>query len=642
VEPAVKLRRAYVPLTLLMAACGSASAEVLRYTENDEGAGTVALGYPVPLPLDTQTATDGFRAYDPLLARLQALALDSDDLHAARIGRTIEGRPIWAFVAGDADATTPSGANESALLIDGTIHAREWASPEVVAGTLEKLLTPEAKPGLRRYVLDTQTVVFVPVLNVDGFLQTQRYPDTTLRTEYAGDPPNWPRDGRMERKNLRDKDDILCAADDPGCAVHDGMNGVDVNRNHDPWWGDSSTGSSADPQSILYRGTGPASEPESRALYAAADLGPAARLRAYLDIHSFGRVFDAVLTGNTRHDAQTQQLADRLRAATHDRYTYSPAAAGGGIGSTDEHFAYSLQVPSYTLEIEPGPQGAVEYGGFGDSHDGFILPASEIARVRDELADTLLLAMVCRAGPPSVQRVEVRRASDAHLVFAGAWTATDTAHRHFVVRVREPLQVETDYRVRVVFDAPMRVRAADGTVKQYRGQHIDLAPTLALEGLDADGQAFSTPITTTTGVWRADADAPEGYARYTDDTLVAPFRIPAGTPVDGARRLAFRIDTTDVCGQALDADPATVADWEDGGWSGYEDDTGSSRTDTGGPDRAERLVDDGSPLFGGSGGGEKGGGGGGAFGLWAALLLLGAGLRARARIRPLPSHRSSP
>lgn len=600
---------------------------MLRYTELSEGTGTIDLGYPVPLPLDTQAATDGFRAYDPLLARLQGLAVDSDDLRAQGIGTTIAGRTVWAFVAGDAGATTPSGALESAVVIDGTIHAREWASPEVVTGTIERLLEPEARPGLRRWLLDTQTIVFVPVLNVDGFLQTQRHPDRVLRTEYPEDPSDWPRDGRMQRKNMRDKDEILCAADDPACVVADGMNGVDANRNHEPWFGDSTTQSSGDPRSIVYRGTSAGSEAESQALYAAAALAPASRLRLYVDVHSYGRVFDGVYTGNARHDANEQRLSERLRAVTSNRYTYAPTPAGRGIGSTDEYFSYHFQVPSYTLEIEPGPNGAVEYHGFGQSHDGFVLPASEIARVRDELADTLLFGMYCAGGPPSVSRVEVRAASDDRMVFAGAWVAGSTTRRHFEVSTREALHAETDYRVRVVFDKPMRVRDDGANVIQYRGQSVALAPVLSVEGLDRNGHAFSQPIAAVASAWRAQPGA-EGYGRYADDAISVGFRLPAGTPPDGARRVNFRISATDACGQPLDADPSTVADWSDGGWSGWENDQGQD-TDTGGSDRAERVVDDGSPLFGD--GSVSGSGGGGAFTLTALLVLLGAGALARRR-----------
>ena len=64
---------------------------------------------------------------------------------------------------------------------------------------------------------------------------------------------------------------------------------------------------------------------------------------------------------------------------------YSPSPADAGIGATDEYFANTYQIPSYTMELEPANSGA-DYGGFGVSHDGFILPNSEVARMRDETA----------------------------------------------------------------------------------------------------------------------------------------------------------------------------------------------------------------------------------------------------------------
>ncbi len=39
-----------------------------------------------------------------------------------------------------------------------------------------------------------------PVENVDGFLQTQRYPDKSLQSTYGPDGDTTPRDGRMRRK----------------------------------------------------------------------------------------------------------------------------------------------------------------------------------------------------------------------------------------------------------------------------------------------------------------------------------------------------------------------------------------------------------------------------------------------------------
>jgi hypothetical protein len=62
---------------------------------------------------------------------------------------------------------------------------------------------------------------------------------------------------RMWRKNLRDNngDGVITTGD-----------GVDLNRNFDYKWGYDNEGSSPDPLTETYRGTGPASEPETRAL----------------------------------------------------------------------------------------------------------------------------------------------------------------------------------------------------------------------------------------------------------------------------------------------------------------------------------------------------------------------------------------
>jgi len=49
-------------------------------------------------------------------------------------------------------------------------------------------------------------------------------------------------------------------------------------------------------------------------------------------------------------------------------------------------------------------------------------------------------------------------------------------------------------------------------------------------------------------------------------------------------------------GQKLDANPSTVADWQDGHWQRYENALGSL-SDSGGIDKSMRLIDDNSALF---------------------------------------------
>jgi hypothetical protein len=617
---------------------------VLTITETSSNTNEIPLGYPVPLPADSLTPVDGFRSYASLRARLAALDTDSGDIAEIEIGRSLTDRPIRAYRLGDADTSTAEGFAEPAALINGGIHAREWASPEVVTGLIERFAENSDDAGFYRYLLDNLSLVVIPVLNVDGFLQTQRYPAQTLQTEYAGDDipdsgpaeyRNYPRDGRMRRKNMRDVDEVLCAAIDEGC-VADGMFGVDLNRNSDSQFFNSGNQNSDDAGSLIYHGASRGSEPETQALYAAADLAPRARLRFYSDTHSFTRVFFGVNTGNIRRDFLTRRLAERMSAATTGdvaRYPYDPSAPNYGIGSTDEYFGFGEQIPAYTLEIEPRSDSSTDgYGGFGYHHDGFILPEAEIARVRSELADAYSIGLYRMTGPPVLLAAEIRRADDDGIVFSARWQRSGSG-RQMQVDAREPLQTGVDYRLWLGFDKPMRTRSAAGAIAQFRGQTAPLAPAIAVEGLDASGAQFREDLQTAASGWLdADGGPPDGRLRYADDAYAIDFRLPANLPLADARRINLRVDVQDLSGQALDANPASVLDWNHGstggstgGWARYEDERGDDDTDTGGIDRTLVLFDDGSAA---------GGGGGGALSLLtilAALALLG--LRV-ARVKP--------
>lgn len=552
------------------------SAVVFRYTESSHTGNDIALGYPVPLPVDSLTPVDGFRSYASLHARHQALDSASARIAGSRLGATANGRDIWAYTLSDADTTTDDGGTEPAMLINAGIHAREWSTPEFATGLLERFAERESETGLYRYLLDNVQLVVVPVLNVDGFLQTQRFPAEVT------DSRDTPRDGRMRRKNMRGVDEDLAS-------LGDNLLGIDLNRNNEPFWA-SSTRSSDSPSSLVYHGPGPASEPETQALQAAATLaGP--RLRLYVDTHSYSQVFITPMTGNGRRDTLAAALAGRMRAVTANRYAYDPGPVGLGIGATDEYFAHRFQIPSYTLETEPGPNGASQYGGLGVSHDGFILPANQVARVRNELADALSLAIYRQAGPPAVLRARVERLDTGAPVFEAVWQRSGAA-RNLVVLTRTALSAG-GHRLRLSFDKPMRVRDAAGAVVDYAGQGVVLAPTLVLEGRRADGTAFSQSLTASSAAWQAGAGQ---FLRYPDDSLSADFELAADSPALSAPLVQLALTVQDFSGQSLDSDPATPVDWGNGAWDGYERDDGSA-SDVGGTDRRLRLKDDGSPLF---------------------------------------------
>ena len=207
----------------------------------------IALGYPVPIPVDTPLPFAGFRSYSGLHTRHQDLAGTSPWTHAIELGQTRTGRTIWIYQLGDADRLTAYGVPEQAMLTNGGIHAREWQSPEVATGIIELLALAEDDHHLLSYLRDNANVMVIPVLNVDGFLQTQRTPGKNWMGTDPDGPEFSPRDGRMRRKNMLGPDEDLLTRDDH-------LLGVDLNRNNPPYWATNLNRSSGDPDSILHRG----------------------------------------------------------------------------------------------------------------------------------------------------------------------------------------------------------------------------------------------------------------------------------------------------------------------------------------------------------------------------------------------------
>jgi hypothetical protein len=154
------------------------------------------------------------------------------------IGTSTQGKPILAVKVTRDAARIPDGRRPSVLYI-GAQHAREWITPEMTRRLMHHVLDNYGgDPAITR-LLDTTELWFVPVANPDGY-------------DYTFTPDN-----RMWRKNLRDNN---------GDGRITNVDGVDPNRNFDAKWGYDNEGASADPANETYRGPGPNSEPESRAL----------------------------------------------------------------------------------------------------------------------------------------------------------------------------------------------------------------------------------------------------------------------------------------------------------------------------------------------------------------------------------------
>jgi len=588
----------------------------------------VTLGYPVPIPVDSLTPVDGFRSYDSLKARHLELAIMLDTVESTRIGQTAFGEDIVAYIMGDSDRTTTLGDPEPAVLINGTIHAREWQSPEVVTGLMETLAQLSSDAGIGQYLSDNLNVVIIPTLNIDGFRQTQRYPE-----RFSADPDQ-PRDGRMRRKNMRYAGGLVDTDLDN---TADNFQGVDLNRNNEHGYGQNNS-SSSDPVSLVNRGPAIASEPEILALQAAATLAPAERLRLYVDVHSFSQIFFAPLTGNARRDELTVELMQRMRAVTSFKYRDGRSNASGvgndAIGTTADYFAYQYQIPSWTLELEP-LNGGQDYGGTAShGHSGFILPDSEVARMRDEQAQTHLLGFYRQAGPPNIVAVEVRGADDGNIVYRADWSGNG-GRRSLEVSTNTALLPGVRYSLWVAFSKPMRWRDENGQIRAFAGQTVGADSGSAR--LEFPGQsAASLPLQINrASVWNAGpGGAPDGYHRYRDDSLSVDFTLPANVAARSAQPVLLVLDNADLSGQKLDGDPATPVSWSGGHWTGFENELGEDG-DIGGLDctisffaatDADANPPTSSPSCKPAPPTSSGSGGGGAL-LWLLPLLAAFSLR---------------
>ena len=583
-------------VTSLLFASSQINAQVLtEWVENKPFGDTtkIELGYPVPIPVDTPEPFDGFRTYAGLHMRHQDLAATTPWVHPEQLGVTHQGRTIWAYRLGDGDLLTVDGFPEAATLTNGGIHAREWQTPEVVTGILELIATHESDDYFYDYLRDNVNMIVIPSLNIDGFIQTQRYPHLNYLQSDIDFPDTSPRDGRMRRKNMLNTDEDLFT-------TFDHLNGVDLNRNNDPYWGNPQR-SSPNPQSLVHRGVTPASEPEIQALDAAGQLGPIDRLRAYTDIHSFSLVSYWLRTEYFRLAKETERLQTTF--SNHHRafpagkwYAFSDINSTSylqGIGSTDEYFTTAYRVPAWGLEVEPSngqafhdplPGGGADYGGTGENgHDGFILPESEIRRVREELAQSFAAVFYRQAGPPSIHSLRMTDSETGAVVFEAEWDTVDNQTRSMYRNQLQALQLDHRYEAWISFDKPMRWRE-NGQVVPFPGQP---ASTLDVE---ADVLVLNTPISTVleSGDWlNQPGDTPDGYRNYRDDALKLAFSFPADETnlglISGVGEATLEFTTTDMTGMRTDANPATVPNWENGVWKRYEL-TSGSEADTGGID----------------------------------------------------------
>ncbi len=104
---------------------------------------------------------------------------------------------------------------------------------------------------------------------------------------------------------------------------------------------------------------------------------------------------------------------------------------------------------------------------------------------------------------------------------------------------------------------------------------------LTLEFPDLTGRNLTLP--SASGWLDAAGGAPDGYLRYRDDAFAVDFTLPADLPVTAATAAVLSLSVRDLADMALDANPATAADWASGHWVRLED-SANAESDVGGID----------------------------------------------------------
>jgi zinc carboxypeptidase len=255
-------------------------------------------------------------------------------------GYSVKGRPIMALRVTAGAPRVPEGSRPSVLYLS-LQHAREWITGEVTRRLLHSLIDGYGKDPEVTELVDTRELWFVVVANPDGYEHT-----------FHGD--------RLWRKNLADND---------GDGVITTLDGVDLNRNLPDHFGFDDEGSSPKRESQTYRGPGPTSEPESRAL---ANLLSRVRFSFVVNYHSYGNL----LLYPVGWQVQTPSADHPVYKALAGTAT-NPAVPGYHPGLSAELYVTNGETAAQTHDVYGALAFTLELGE-GVPGSGFLFPDNEV------------------------------------------------------------------------------------------------------------------------------------------------------------------------------------------------------------------------------------------------------------------------
>jgi len=202
----------------------------------------------------------GYLTYDQALAELDRMAELFPNLITQRMAidgiLTHEGRELFYMIL--SDNPNIEEPKEPQIFYNSLHHAREPNSLSQLIFYMWYLLENYESNSEVQYLVNESAMYFMPIINPDGYVFNEM-------TD--------PNGGGFWRKNRF-----------PNA---DGTFGVDLNRNYGYEWGSDDIGSSPNPGSDIYRGSGPFSEPETQAVKA---LSEANHFQIAINTHTFGNL----------------------------------------------------------------------------------------------------------------------------------------------------------------------------------------------------------------------------------------------------------------------------------------------------------------------------------------------------------------
>ena len=323
-----------------------------------------ALAPAAPTAPGANAAEPNFPAYDSRYHNLAEMVADikaveaahPDIVHVFSIGRSYEGRPIWAAKVSDNVALDEP---EPEVLIDAGLHSREHLAVEQALYLFHVLADGYASDPRVKALVDSREIWFIFAVNPDGFVY-----------DLTGHPY------RAWRKNRQ-----------PNAGTS--AIGTDLNRNYDYRWACCGGG---DPSALTYRGPAPFSAPETRALrdfVLSRVVGGRQQIRTHVTLHTNGEriLYPYGYTLASRPADMSQDDHDAFRAlaqAMADRNGYRPMQSSNlYVTDGDEiDWMYGRQrIFSFTFELYPLPQQTV----WADHYPPDEHIASQTARNRDAL-----------------------------------------------------------------------------------------------------------------------------------------------------------------------------------------------------------------------------------------------------------------